>query len=107
MKNMVSYNPLDLRKLEELNNFQADVYDKLQALYPKSRGTNVLPLIKGVERYIFIYDNESVPETLRTLGRFAADIELSFTWYDAAVLSQSVREKGEETNLKKRLSKLI
>jgi hypothetical protein len=28
---------------------------------------------------------------LRVLGRFASNPELSFTWYDAAVLSQKVR----------------
>lgn len=52
---------------------------------------NVLALVKDSERYIFLYDDESTPELLRTLGKFAADKELNFTWYDAAVLSQKVR----------------
>jgi len=52
---------------------------------------NVLALVKDSERYIFLYDDESTPELLRTLGKFAADKELAFTWYDAAVLSQKVR----------------
>ena len=52
---------------------------------------NVLALVKGRERYIFLYEDSQRAEALRTLGRFASNPELSFTWYDAAVLSQKVR----------------
>lgn len=55
------------------------------------QGINVLALLKGEERYVFLYDDRSVDQVLQTLGRYAADPELSFTWYDAAVLSQRVR----------------
>lgn len=55
------------------------------------RGINVIALVKDAERYIFLYDDESCDELLKTLGRFAGQKELSFTWYDAAVLSQKVR----------------
>ncbi len=58
-----------------------------------SKEINVLALVKGNERYVFIYDDESRAETLRVLGRFARDEELSFTWYDAAVLSQKIRQE--------------
>ncbi len=57
---------------------------------------NVLALVKDGERFVFLYDDESRPELLRTLGRYAADPELSFSWYDAAVLSQRVRRIQEE-----------
>jgi hypothetical protein len=57
---------------------------------------NVLALVKGEERYVFLYNDESRAETLRTLGRFASNPELSFTWYDAAVLSQKVRQAERE-----------
>lgn len=53
---------------------------------------NVLALVKNTERYVFLYDDDSEQEALRTMGRFAADKELSFTWYDAAVLSQKLRK---------------
>lgn len=56
---------------------------------------NVLALVKGQERYVFLYDDESRSETLRTLGRYASNPELSFTWYDAAVLSQKVRHQHQ------------
>jgi hypothetical protein len=57
---------------------------------------NVLALVKGEERYIFLYDDEHRSETLRTLGRFASHPELSFSWYDAAVLSQRIRQTAHE-----------
>jgi len=59
----------------------------------QSQDINVLALVKGAERYVFLYDDASRAETLRTLGRFASNPELSFTWYDAAVLSQKVRQQ--------------
>lgn len=58
-----------------------------------SQDINVLALVKGTERYVFLYDDASRAETLRTLGRFASNPELSFTWYDAAVLSQKIRQE--------------
>lgn len=50
-------------------------------------------LVKGAERYVFMYGDSSSEraEVLRVFGRFASNIDLSFTWYDAAVLSQKVR----------------
>ncbi len=60
------------------------------------RGMNVLALVKGSERYVFLYDDESLRSLLQTLGRYAADPDLSFTWYDAAILSQKVRRIRDE-----------
>jgi hypothetical protein len=56
-----------------------------------SRDINVIALVKGGERYVFLYDDDSREETLRTLARYASNPELSFSWYDAAMLSQKVR----------------
>ncbi len=53
---------------------------------------NVLALVKGQERYVFLYDDANRVETLRMLGRYAADPQLSFSWYDAAVMSKKIRE---------------
>lgn len=58
---------------------------------------NVLALVKGAERYVFLYDDASRAETLRVLGRYASNPELSFTWYDAAVLSQKIRQEAAHT----------
>ncbi|MDG1873694.1 MAG: hypothetical protein P8J27_07270 [Mariniblastus sp.] len=56
-----------------------------------SKDINVVALVKGEERYIFLFNDEKKSETLRTLGKYASDSKLSFSWYDAAVLSQKVR----------------
>ncbi len=53
---------------------------------------NVVALVRCEEQYIFMFDEANRTETLRMLGRCAADPGLSFTWFDAAVLSQKVRE---------------
>jgi hypothetical protein len=60
-----------------------------------TKDINVLALVKGAERYIFLYDDSRRAEALRTLGRYASNPELSFTWYDAAILSQKVRKSPE------------
>jgi hypothetical protein len=71
---------------------------------------NVLALVKGRERYIFLYEDSQRAEALRVLGRFASNPELSFTWYDAAVLSQKVRHNAasaashELTNAPRRMN---
>ncbi len=57
---------------------------------------NVLALVKGEERYVFLFDDDNRVETLRQIGRYAANPELSFTWYDAAVMSQKIRQTGAE-----------
>jgi len=49
------------------------------------------------ERYVFIWidgDEDSRRQMLRTAGRWASDARLSFTWADAAKLSNIVRSKG-------------
>lgn len=58
----------------------------------RNEDVNVLAMIKGEERYVFLYNDANRIELLRTLGRYAADPQLSFTWFDAAVMSKAVRE---------------
>lgn len=62
-----------------------------------SNGMNVLTLLKGSERYVFFYDEASEHEVLLEIGKSAADPELSFSWYDAAMLSQQVRRLTKKT----------
>ena len=57
---------------------------------------NVLALVLDKERYIFLFDDDHRAETLRVLGRFASNPDLSFTWYHAAVLSQKIRQTVEK-----------
>jgi len=52
-----------------------------------------LALVKGSETYVFVYRDCTRREMLREFGRMAQCSELSFTWYDAAVLSQKLRSQ--------------
>lgn len=63
-----------------------------------ARDINVIALVKGGERYVFLYDDDSRAEAIKTLGRYAANPELSFSWYDAAVLGQKVRLNAPRAN---------
>ena len=53
---------------------------------------NIMAMIKGNERYVFLFDDDNRTEVLRQCGRFAANPELTFSWYDAAVCSRRIRE---------------
>ena len=55
---------------------------------------NVLALVKQPDRYVFLYDDESTAALLRTLGKYASDPELSFSWYDVAYLGRKVQEES-------------
>jgi len=58
---------------------------------PKGQ-VSVVTLVRGEEHYVFVFQPQKRTELLRLLGRYAADPNLSFNWYDAAVLSQRIRE---------------
>jgi hypothetical protein len=58
------------------------------------REFNVLALVKGNERYVFVYDDDSRAALLDAFRDQAADPRLSFSWFDAAVLSDKAREQA-------------
>ncbi len=58
----------------------------------RSEQVNVIALVRGEEHYVFVFDPKRRTELLRLLGRYAADPTMSFNWYDAAVLSQKIRD---------------
>jgi hypothetical protein len=57
------------------------------------REVNVLALLKGEERYLYIFDDESHPLLLETLAEQSQNPELSITGFDAAVLAQRSQEQ--------------
>ena len=57
---------------------------------------------RAVNATSFSMDDSSRAETLRTLGRYASNPELSFTWYDAAVLSQKIRQESQKQTASRR-----
>jgi hypothetical protein len=59
-----------------------------------AREFNVLALIKGDERYIFVYDDESRQPLIEAFRDSAADPRLTFSWFDAAVLTEKARQQA-------------
>lgn len=59
---------------------------------------NVLALIKGEERFIFVYDDESKDTLIDDIRNKAADPAVSLNWFDAAVLTERVRNPVAEPN---------
>jgi hypothetical protein len=56
---------------------------------------NVLALLKGAERYVFVYDDDSQPQLLEAFRDQAADPRLSLSWFDAGVLTRKACEQAE------------
>lgn len=59
------------------------------------RDLNVLALVKGVERFVFVYDDASREETIAAIRDQAADPSVSMSWFDAALLVQRARQQAE------------
>lgn len=75
-------------------------YEKLRNFCLKYRYEKLLIIEKDSERYIFLYDNDSSRELFQQLGKYAANPEFSFTWRDAAILSQKARKIIKERETK-------
>jgi hypothetical protein len=58
---------------------------------------NVIALIKGEERYVYVYDDVSRQPLLDCFEAQAADPALSLNWFDAAVLARKAREQADRT----------
>ncbi|AMV25688.1 hypothetical protein VT84_14925 [Gemmata sp. SH-PL17] len=57
---------------------------------------NVLALIKGTERFIFVYDDDSKAALIDDIRDKAADPAVALNWFDAAVLTERVRNPQAE-----------
>jgi hypothetical protein len=55
-----------------------------------------LRYVKDGHTYIFRYTDANRDETLRQIALFAASEELNLNWYDAAKLSQKIRQQPQE-----------
>jgi hypothetical protein len=56
-------------------------------------GVEFIQFVKGNEYYLFFFTPKNKMAILGTLGRFAANPELSLTWHDASVISKKLRTK--------------
>jgi hypothetical protein len=53
--------------------------------------------MKGHDRFIFVYDDDSRDDIIRSFRDQAADADLSLTWFDAVVLTRKAREQATPT----------
>jgi hypothetical protein len=71
------------------------------------REFNVLALVKGKERYVFVYDGESEAALIDAFRDAAAAPDLSFSWFDATVLTQKAREQALAHRPEMRVSRAL
>ena len=55
---------------------------------------SVLALIKGRERFIYVYDDDSRERLIDTIRDQAADPTVSVSWFDAAALTERARQQA-------------
>jgi hypothetical protein len=65
-----------------------------EGLHLPHKEFNVLALIKGEERYVYVYDDVSRQALIEAFHAQAADAELTLNWFDAAVLTQKAEEQA-------------
>ncbi len=61
---------------------------------PVRRDLNVLALMKGSERYVYVYDDISRADLVDAFRDDAANPRLSLSWLDVALLTAKAREQG-------------
>jgi hypothetical protein len=57
---------------------------------------NVLALVKGAERFVFVYDDASRDYLIDALRQLAGSIDSNLTWFDAMVLTEKAREQAAD-----------
>jgi len=88
---IVSWRPAPSATGPAINRLTKGVSGMSNRVSPR-KDVHMLALVKGPERFVFIFDATTQAECLRRFAHFAADPTLNFTWYDAAVLSQKLRD---------------
>ena len=58
---------------------------------------NVLALLKGQARYVFVYDEESRSEIIESIRDHAANPVIPLNWFDASVLTERARVQEART----------
>lgn len=59
---------------------------------------NVLALIKGDERFLFVYSDDSKDALIADIRDKAADPACALNWFDATVLTERVRNPSAQPN---------
>jgi len=53
---------------------------------------NVIVVLKGSERYVWLYSDEQRTECVQSIGRMASNPELSLTCHDAAMAIRKIKQ---------------
>ena len=61
-----------------------------------TRSNYVVAIVKDEHRFVIIFDKTNKKHALRQVGRWAHSTELTFSWRDAAVMSQHIRKAQHE-----------
>ena len=62
-----------------------------------SQEFNVLALVKGAERFVFVYDDSSRDCLVAEVRELAGNPDSNITWFDALVLTKKAREQAAES----------
>jgi hypothetical protein len=57
---------------------------------------NVLALLKGDERYVFVYDDQSRLTLIKHFRELAANEHTTLSWFDASVLTEKAWEQAKQ-----------
>jgi hypothetical protein len=66
---------------------------------------SILALLKGKERYLFVYDDESREDVLNAIRDQAARPTLTFSWFDAAILTERARQQMREAEAERQTTR--
>jgi hypothetical protein len=55
-------------------------------------GCQLMAISRNGETFAVWYERNDPTSAMRMLGRWASDPELSFSWYEAALMSEQVRQ---------------
>ena len=64
---------------------------------PADSDLNVIVIVRGGHRWIFLYDDASLDALCDLVGRWAFDNDRDFSSYDAFCLCRAARELKEES----------
>jgi hypothetical protein len=59
---------------------------------------SVLALIRGKERFVYVYDDDSREMLVEVIRAQAASPAVSLSWYDAAVLTERARKQAQDAD---------
>jgi hypothetical protein len=57
---------------------------------------SILALVKGKERYLYVFDDSSLDRLIEVIREQAASPAASLSWFDAKILTERARQQVQE-----------